>query len=98
MPYTKFQLRCIELGLCIQCGEYEVKKFRRCVGCRAKGPRRKTRANHCRRGHKLTPENTYYRTNGGRECRKCRGDYWSSWWKKRKANWKQAENLNQRSI
>jgi hypothetical protein len=26
---------------------------------------------HCKRGHELTPENTYYHKNGGRNCRTC---------------------------
>jgi hypothetical protein len=34
MAYTRFQRRCIELGLCIQCGENAVTKYRRCMKCR----------------------------------------------------------------
>jgi hypothetical protein len=29
------------------------------------------RSKHCSKGHKFTPENTYIRSNGQRECRKC---------------------------
>lgn len=27
---------------------------------------------HCNRGHEFTPDNTRFRSNGGRVCRKCR--------------------------
>lgn len=26
---------------------------------------------HCKHGHEYTPENTYYKKNGGRDCRTC---------------------------
>lgn len=29
------------------------------------------KSKHCSKGHRLTPENTYIRQNGQRECRKC---------------------------
>lgn len=32
--YTKFQLRCIELNLCIACGDESANRFRRCLKCR----------------------------------------------------------------
>ena len=31
-----------------------------------------TRTDHCEAGHEYTPETTYYRPNGNRECRICR--------------------------
>ena len=33
---------------------------------------RRGRPTHCRRGHEMTPENTYVRKNGSRRCRQCR--------------------------
>jgi hypothetical protein len=36
MAYTRFQLRCIELGLCIKCGDNAAAKYRRCLKCRQK--------------------------------------------------------------
>ena len=32
---------------------------------------RHARKTHCKRGHGFTPENTYNRSDGGRECRSC---------------------------
>lgn len=29
---------------------------------------------HCKHGHEFTPENTYIKPNGYRNCRKCRAD------------------------
>ena len=29
------------------------------------------RQTHCRKGHEMTPENTYTRTDGKRRCRTC---------------------------
>lgn len=29
---------------------------------------------HCRNGHEFTPENTYVRKDGGKQCRKCHND------------------------
>jgi hypothetical protein len=43
MPYTKFQLRCIELGLCISCGDKAAGKYRRCLQCRNRVDWRKPR-------------------------------------------------------
>lgn len=36
MAYSKFQLRCIELGLCVRCGDLAMEKGRRCASCAAK--------------------------------------------------------------
>ncbi len=30
---------------------------------------------HCKNGHEFTPENTYVRPEGWRECRECRNNY-----------------------
>jgi hypothetical protein len=39
---------------------------------RGEGPSaRAARATHCIRGHEFTPENTYFRKSGKRECRAC---------------------------
>lgn len=34
----------------------------------------------CRRGHELTPENTYVRPSGARECRECNRVSARAWW------------------
>jgi hypothetical protein len=38
-----------------------------CTACHGVRHRR----THCKRGHPLTPENTYVRPGGGRQCRTC---------------------------
>jgi hypothetical protein len=35
-------------------------------------PAANARKQHCKYGHELTPENTYYPPRGGRECRTCK--------------------------
>jgi len=41
--------------------------------CKAKGRMNKHNAGtHCKHGHEFTPENTYIRPEGFRQCRKCR--------------------------
>jgi hypothetical protein len=35
-------------------------------------PAANARKTHCKYGHELTPENTYYPPRGGRECRTCK--------------------------
>jgi Holliday junction resolvase RusA-like endonuclease len=40
-------------------------------GASLSGVRMKVRSSHCRKGHKMTPENTKIRPNGKRECRTC---------------------------
>ena len=34
------------------------------------------RKTHCVNGHEFTPENTYRRSDGDRECQTCRADLW----------------------
>jgi len=34
---------------------------------------------NCRKGHPRTPENTYIRSDGRRECKECKRDYRSNW-------------------
>ena len=34
MAYAKHQRLCIELKLCVQCGERSVRRYRRCAECR----------------------------------------------------------------
>lgn len=36
MPYSKRQLRWIELGLCLDCNERNAGAYRRCMRCRAR--------------------------------------------------------------
>jgi len=36
------------------------------------GMHRNARKSHCHRGHRFTPDNTYVRPNGSRNCRACR--------------------------
>ena len=38
----------------------------------AKGRNGNSKKTHCKHGHEFTPENTYVRTNGRRECIKCK--------------------------
>lgn len=35
--------------------------------------------NTCKHGHKLTPQNTYKKPNGNRECRQCRTEHKAAW-------------------
>lgn len=50
---------------------------RTCAGCRAEAAARKRKGGqhgtetHCPHGHPYSPENTYIRPRGGRECRTC---------------------------
>lgn len=34
---------------------------------------------HCKHGHEYSPENTYHRPNGGRDCRRCKADVVARW-------------------
>lgn len=44
--------------------------------------RRRARPTHCKRGHELTPENSYIRSNGsGKQCRQCSLDRSRQWWR-----------------
>lgn len=36
MSYSRRQLRCIELGLCLDCNERSAGAYRRCMRCRAR--------------------------------------------------------------
>lgn len=38
---------------------------------------------HCKKGHELTPENSLFRQNGERRCKKCTREYEREWWNKR---------------
>lgn len=38
--------------------------------------RQHTRKTHCKQGHEFNEANTYWRKNGGRQCRRCRADGW----------------------
>lgn len=40
---------------------------------------------HCRNGHEMTPDNTFTRTNGVKECRTCRRSNKRQWKAKRRA-------------
>lgn len=44
----------------------------RCRKCHSRYDDRRRERTHCKRGHEFTPENTYIRPNGNRECRACR--------------------------
>jgi hypothetical protein len=43
MAYSKFQLRCIDLGLCVGCGDRIAAKSRRCEQCAARVAARERR-------------------------------------------------------
>jgi hypothetical protein len=43
MAYSKFQLRCIQLGLCVGCGERCAGSSRRCTPCAARQAERERR-------------------------------------------------------
>jgi hypothetical protein len=45
----------------------------------AQNQRPKRRRTHCRHGHELTPDNTYIRPDGDRDCRECRRLRSSGW-------------------
>lgn len=47
---------------------------------------RKAAQTHCVKGHEFTPENTYRRPEGERECRACRRDQLLAW-KERNPGW-----------
>jgi hypothetical protein len=49
------------------------------------------RRTHCANGHEYTPENTYRKDGGWRECRQCRRDYMRRYMRTYSAR-KQAEN------
>ncbi len=40
---------------------------------------------HCKQGHEFTPENTYRRLRGGRQCRQCYRDSGARWRAKKRA-------------
>ena len=42
-----------------------------CIACEERA-RERARSTHCRRGHEMTPENTYVFPNGQRTCRTCK--------------------------
>ena len=42
---------------------------------RLRNPNQHTNQTHCKHGHEFTPENTYVRPNGARQCRQCKGEY-----------------------
>lgn len=44
----------------------------RCRKCHSRYDDRRRERTHCKRGHEFTPENTYIRPRGTRECRACR--------------------------
>lgn len=50
--------------------------------CRRKGRRAEQKMTHCRRGHLRTPETTYTKSNGLKECKLC----WKSRKEERKNN------------
>lgn len=43
---------------------------------------KKVKAKHCKNGHSFNTQNTYYRADGFRECRKCRSYRHASWYHK----------------
>jgi hypothetical protein len=45
-----------------------------CVDCHAKRGT-KAQQTHCIHGHEFTPENTIIKSNGARQCRKCRREF-----------------------
>lgn len=48
MAYSRRQLRCIELGLCLDCNERSAGAYRRCMRCRRARQQRTPFARLCR--------------------------------------------------